>query len=32
MDLATIVGFAMIVVFVICISKRWLSPYVGLAT
>ncbi len=31
MDLATIVGFAMIVVFVICISKRWLSPYVGLA-
>lgn len=30
MDLATIVGLVMIVVFVITISKRWLSPFVAL--
>lgn len=31
MNLATIVGFVMIVVFVIGVSQRKLSPYVGLA-
>lgn len=31
MVLETVIGFAMIAVFVVGISKRWLSPYVGLA-